>query len=273
MKKKTNRGLAVFGSNGFIGSRYLNAVSQARPLSRARGLHEQLEEGHWDVFFLNGLTNPSLEKNSLIDANFEFPVRTIISAAEKKDANRFRFFTIGTVHEAFDSIVQNNSYVSSKRRLSDHLLKMNCDHFHLRLHTAFGGDQPPPAHLFLGQIWRAISTVTPFSMSSGRAIREYHHVDDLVSAFESIRAIADSKSHSLSRVIELSHGQSVSLREIATGIFGSLGCENLLKIGALADRAGDNWDSHFEPSPEVIYPSVRPTIPALVEYFRDLMQG
>lgn len=271
MISSNRRGLAIFGANGFIGSRYASSVSGAHRLKRDMPLREQLPAGKWDVFFLCGLTNPALDRQELLKANLEFPLRMIESVVSK-EADRFRFFTIGTIHEAFDSIVQNNSYVFSKRQLSDRLVKQPCDHFHLRLHTAYGGDQPPPAHLFLGMIWKAISTGTPFSMSSGRAIREYHHVDDLVSSFEAIRALAEAKNLNEGRVIELSHGQAVSLREIAAGIFGSLGRETLLRVGAIADRTGDNWDSHFDPSPESIYPASRPTISGLVEYFRGLLK-
>lgn len=271
--KAIRRGLAIFGSNGYIGSRYLKSVAGARPLNRRRSLSDQLPDGLWDVFFLGGLTDPKLSRDSLIEANYRFPVDHIRGISQAGERDRFRFFTVGTIHETFESIVQTNPYVASKHQLATELLSQNLDHFHLRLHTAYGGDCAPPNHLFLGQVWRSISTVTPFEMSSGRAIREYHHVDDLTAAFEAIRMRSGSARDSHSRVFNLNHGQSVSLREIATGIFGSLGCESLLKIGAIPDRAGDNWDSHFEPSPEAIYPGARATIPAIIEYFRELLQG
>lgn len=271
--KQVRRGLAIFGSNGYIGSRYAGQVSGARRLDRRRSLGDQLPSGTWDVFFLGGLTDPKLPRDHLIEANCHFPLETMRSVSRGSEAKRFRFFTVGTIHEILPAIVQGNAYVASKHQLATEALAQSRDHFHLRLHTAYGGDRPPPTHLFLGQVWRAISSVTPFEMSSGRAIREYHHVDDLIAAFEAIRMRVENPCDRESRVFELNHGQSVSLREIATGIFGSLGCESLLKMGALPDRTGDNWDSYFTPSPEAIYPSARATIPGIIEYFRDLMRG
>ena len=51
---------------------------------------------------------------------------------------------------------------------------------HLHLHTLYGGR--PQAHMFLGQMIRALERGAEFAMSSGEQLREYHHVHDIAGA-------------------------------------------------------------------------------------------
>ncbi|RYF39747.1 MAG: NAD(P)-dependent oxidoreductase [Comamonadaceae bacterium] len=109
---------------------------------------------------------------------------------------------------------------------------------HLRIHTLYGGGTPAP-FMFLGQMLEALRERRPFAMSSGRQLREYHHVDD------DARAIGVIADRPIAGVIEVNHGAPLSLNELATGVFAGLGCERLLHVGALPDPIEDNYGAEL----------------------------
>src|SRR5690606_22898583 len=101
----------------------------------------------------------------------------------------------------------------------------------------------------------ALRQGVPFEMSSGSHLREYHHVDDDSAA---IRVLAAGESRG---VIELSHGDAIALRDLATHIFEKFGALNSLKIGAAPNPKKDNFGTVFKRHPELAGVRFRDTLP------------
>ena len=116
--------------------------------------------------------------------------------------------------------------------------------------------------MFLGQILKAIQYRKEFKMTSGRQLREYHHIDDEVLA---IYKLVDSE---VSGIIELSHGSPVMLKDLAKYIFTAYESSQLLKIGVLDEPEFDNYKLLFE-RPSVLNGFYfRDTLPSVIEYLR-----
>lgn len=213
------------------------------------------------VFVTSGLLDPRLPAESLQAVNFHLP-KNLIAALSPLG---IRVVTFGTVMEAFDGA--QNAYVESKRRLGEYVstsLSSGAAALHLQIHTLYGMGAPTP-FMFLGQILDAIRRGTPFRMTLGRQLREYHHLTDEARA---IRWLAESTT---TRTIALSHGRPLTLREIAVAVFEALGKSELLRIGAIDEPAEENFERIFEP---VILPAdadiaFRESLPAIVEYMKS----
>lgn len=197
---------------------------------------EQYAGGKSTVFVASGLLDPGAAPEDLMAVNYALP-KNIIDAASKIG---IKVITFGTVMEGL--LQSKNPYVRSKTELSNYV-DMKTDSRglikHIQLHTLYGISIPSP-FMFLGQMLLAIKDDRPFQMTSGRQLREYHHLEDEAVA---IRLIADS---SISGVIDLSHGMPVSLKSIAWSVFKALGKNHLLRLGALPEPAEENYDRVFQ---------------------------
>lgn len=187
------------------------------------------------VFVASGLLDPNLPEEDLVKVNYTL-AKNVIDGASKIGV---KVITFGTVMESL--IESKNPYVRSKKKLSEYVEKLAYDKMsikHIRLHTLYGLGQPSP-FMFLGQMLLAIKSNRSFEMTSGRQLREYHHLEDEAAA---IRLISDS---SVLGVVNLSHGRPNSLRAIAEGVFDSLGKSHLLRLGALPEPAEENYHRIF----------------------------
>jgi len=149
------------------------------------------------VFVASGLLDPNLPEEDLVKVNYTL-AKNVIDGASKVG---LKVITFGTVMECL--IESKNPYVRSKKKLSEYVKKMANDKVsikHIQLHTLYGSGHPSP-FMFLGQMLLAIKSNQPFKMTSGRQLREYHHLEDETAA---IRLISDS---SVFGVVNLSHGQ------------------------------------------------------------------
>ncbi len=211
------------------------------------------------VFVASGLLDPNLPEEDLVKVNYTL-AKNVIDGASKIGV---KVITFGTVMEGL--IKSKNSYVRSKKKLSEYVEKMANDERsikHIQLHTLYGIDHPSP-FMFLGQMLLAIKSNQPFKMTSGRQLREYHHLEDEAAA---IRLIADS---SVSGVINLSHGHPVSLRAIAENVFDVLGKRHLLRLGALPEPAEENYDQTFRANEVVENVLFREALPNINEYMKN----
>lgn len=190
------------------------------------------------LLYAAGLIDASLPPELLEVANFSLPLELAFSAQNRGGS----FMAFGTVLERIPGI--SNPYVSSKRLLSEALRSNelpNCRS--LQLNTLYGGSFPHRT-MFLGQIIQAISRGEQFSMSAGLQLREYQHVSDVASKIAEIIMEGDGVSQ-LAPGAMLSNSRWVSLLEIATNVFGTLGVLNLLDV-----------DLSNLPTPEIYKPEI-----------------
>jgi len=172
---------------------WLGASGTASRLDAIRGEIFRITGGETDILFAGGDTNPSHSAGALHRSNTHFP-QAIISATATLSG--FRYVTFGTIMEAFAGMAECNPYIASKvalgqwitnqtpnahARREDAMPDLRGRSAHLQIHTLYGGGTPVP-HMFLGQLVAALRKQQPFSMSAGRQLREYHHVDDIAGA-------------------------------------------------------------------------------------------
>lgn len=211
------------------------------------------------VFIASGLLDPNLSEEELLRVNYVLP-KNVIESASKLG---IKVITFGTVMEGL--IQSKNPYIQSKKKLHNYVEMMAKNQRlvqHIQLHTHYGIGHPN-SFMFLGQILHSIKTNRPFQMTSGRQLREYHHVEDEAAA---IRLIADS---SISGIVNLSHGKPVSLRAIAENVFDALGKSHLLQVGALPEPAEENYDQIFQMNKMIEGTNFRETLPSINEYIKN----
>ena len=212
------------------------------------------------IFVAAGVIAPNAEPQLYERVNFWLP-RNVVAAASRTG---WRVVTFGTVMETVVGEGVHDPYVASKIRLGRFVsgLGPQIDRIiHIRLHTLYGGG-PPNAFMFLGQMLNAIRYRHPFKMSPGTQLREYHHVDD------DALAIGRLVSDGLTGPVDLSHGEPVMLRTLASRVFEQFGCAQLLEIGAVPAPEHDNYSRTFERVPSLRKMRFRHTLPGVVEYLR-----
>jgi nucleoside-diphosphate-sugar epimerase len=267
----------LLGSHGRLGSAIISAFPNGHITSLDRGVYanwsangaahhisryfENSSDSDSIVFVAAGLINPSAPADDHHRVNFLLP-RNIVEGATRVG---LRVVTFGTVMEKIVANSTPNPYLLSKLKLGQFISEFskNSDRaLHIRIHTLYGGGLPD-SFMFLGQLFHALASQTPFSMSSGNQLREYHHIDDEIAA---ISALVHAK---ISGAVDLSHGDAVSLRKLATYVFDEFDLGNLLKIGALPNPANDNYGNVFERSATLKDVAFRDTLPSIVEYLRS----
>ena len=183
------------------------------------------------VFVASGLLNPSLPFEELVKINHELP-KNIIKGVSNLG---IRVVTFGSIMEGLSDCF--NPYIRSKKLLGQHILdspEQTVHVTHFRLHTLYGKGKPKD-FMFLGQIYEALRNKNVMRMSSGRQLREYHHVND------DLKAIKIALDANVSGLFDVNHGKPVFLSDLADHIFKHFGCEDLLKTGAISDNENDNY--------------------------------
>jgi nucleoside-diphosphate-sugar epimerase len=213
------------------------------------------------VLIASGLLDPALPRSEHHRINVQLPARIIEVAC----AAGLHVVTFGTVMERL--VEHPNPYIATKAelgRLAAERAARGDAILHLQLHTLYGGGMPAP-FMFLGQICSALREGCPFEMSPGRQLREYHHVQDDVAAMHLLRA-SGAKG-----VVALSHGEPVTLRELASGIFTALERRDLLRVGAREEPADDNYATVMRRPAPLEQFSFRPTLQGVTSYVRDVL--
>lgn len=225
-----NRNKVIVGRNGNLANQLKTRYPDARVISRdeylswdnVSDIHKILDSQSTDIFLAIGITSSKASTQDLELMNYRIP--SLIAKAIS--IGNSRIITFGTIMEKKPELSKNNPYVASKRRLNL-FLQNNLrpeSYLHLLIHTLYGGKKVNP-HMFLGQILSAIGTKSAFHMSSGRQVREYHHIDDDLRATE---LLLDNK---LNGIQEISHCESFSLEKIAKTIFSHFNLRDKLFIG------------------------------------------
>lgn len=214
------------------------------------------------IYVTSGILDPKAPHEEHFRVNYMLPKHIIEGAA---DAGT-RVVTFGTVMERL--IRNKNSYIETKTMLGDYVYNLATtggQALHIRIHTLYGLGQPSP-FMFLGQINKALIEQTTFKMTSGKQLREYHHINDEVVA---IRKLVDSREKG---VINLNHGDPVSLKDIAEDIFKAFHSEKNLCVGALQEPSEENYESIFQ-RPEFLNDvNFRDSLPAITAYMKECVQ-
>lgn len=267
----------LIGSRGRLGQAIAGAygINQLHPLSRneyeewsqpgaadkvARYFDKNPNKGA-TLFVTSGLLDPSLSKEDLYSINYLLPVNLIDGASEAG----IKVVTFGTVME--NLVKSENPYINSKIALKDFIentsaKKNGVQPLHIQIHTLYGTGQPN-SFMFLGQILDSIKNNKPFKMTSGRQLREYHHLSDETIA---IKKLVDAN---FCGVHDISHGKPVTLASIAKCAFDAFGRGDLLHIGALADPAEDNYKKILKPSNIIETVNFRESLPSIVKYLLE----
>ena len=210
------------------------------------------------VFVASGLLDPRLAPAAHQAVNLDLPRNVIAGAA----LSGLKVVTFGTVMESL--LAQHNPYIHSKAALGRHVAERAAAGqpvVHVRVHTLFGGGAPSP-FMLLGQILTTLRDDTPFNMTLGKQLREYHHVDDEAHAVHALDA-AEVRG-----VFDLSHGAALSLRELASTVFAAFGAAELLHLGALAEPLEENYSTVFARHRLLAPQAYRPALPAIVDYLK-----
>lgn len=227
---------------------------------RASRYLEELGAQPGVVYLTAGIIDPSRPADDHEKVNYQL-ARNVVEGATRVG---FRVLTFGTVMEQLVGEQSKNPYYSSKKKLGyfvEDFATQSGSALHVRIHTLFGGG-PPDTFMFLGQMFRALIDQVEFRMSPGTQLREYHHLDDEVQAISRLAGGQAGGS------IDLSHGESVTLLDMANYVFQALGCLELLNIGALPGPTADNFGVVFKRTPAIGDISFRPTLPAVVDYLQ-----
>lgn len=184
-----------------------------------------------NLFIAAGLVDPSLKSLDLLRANFEMPKNVISVASELK----IKTHTFGTIQEHFKT---DNPYLFSKRALSDYLQENSYRNFHYRLHTLYGGGHQKD-FMFLTKLSQSIISKEAFPISSGRQLREFHHVEDDISILQRI------SEKDRGGFFDINHGFGMTIGSFAYEVLLNYGLEGLLITGIYADPLNENYTQHF----------------------------
>ena len=263
----------LIGARGRLGRALANEYSDSGVVSLDRSVYEDWSRPfmsdaisrYFDkcsendtLFVTSGLLDPGLSQEDLMRVNYHLP-KNLVDGAAKLGV---RVITFGTLMEALSS--SKNAYVQSKLALNEYVgtvATINKPVIHFQMHTLYGVGQPD-AFMFLGQILTAIRNTRVFKMTSGKQLREYHHLADEAKA---IRTIVESNSVG---VMDLSHGQPLSLKTIAEGVFQAFGKGSLLDAGALPEPSEENYTKIFKLSVGLNQGMFRDSLSGVVDYMK-----
>ena len=266
----------VIGGRGRLG----RAICASRPPGEIVALDREVYKNWWQgdagasigrffetatpgsvVLVVAGLLDPALPRAEHRRVNVELPARVIEGAC----AAGLRVVTFGTVMERL--LEHPNAYIATKAELGRLVAERAAAGdavTHLQLHTLYGGGAPAP-FMFLGQLCSALREGRPFEMSPGRQLREYHHVDDDVTAMHAVLAAGTDG------VSALSHGTPCTLRELATHVFTSVERADLLRIGARPEPPDDNYATVLERPHALEHIRFRPALQGVAAYVHAVL--
>lgn len=262
------RSTLIVGSRGNLALKLREKFPKAKIISRLqflswesqREIRRDLPRSQFDIFLAVGITSGKANPKELSKVNFEIPAQV----AQAIVGSESRIVTFGSIMEKEPKIIYENPYIYTKSSLSEFLSKrLNTEQFlHLRLHTLYGGCSLN-REMFLGQLFYAIKEKTNFQMTSGEQLREYHHIDDDLSAMDTLIA----RGHF--GIQEITHGDSFRLREIAEKVLSYFQVPELLQLGKLNNPYSEILKPIGKRSEVFNLIEFRPTIQGICNYFEE----
>ena len=217
------------------------------------------------IFFINtiGVVNPLKDPAELTRVNVDFPLA--VASAIKGSSSTL--VTLGSILEEFPNLSRSNPYLNSKLTLSSRLQEIKGLNFlHFRIHTWYGGSFLDPS-MFLGKIINSIARNKPLIMSSGKQLREYHHIeDDVMRIVQAIKI--DTRG-----LLQINHGAPIRLGQLAEEIFTHFNKKELLICDSNFTPPYENLDVRFEESPSFGLQPFRPLFPSILEYLERQIEN
>jgi nucleoside-diphosphate-sugar epimerase len=212
-----------------------------------------------EIHICFGNTNSKAGREHLMKVNCLWP----ILIAKRAMAREKRVISYGSALESFGI---DNDYFSSKREFDTQLkqIKVNYLSTAIKLHTLYSDARPHP-HMFLGQVYLSIRDNMPLNMTSGRQLREFHYVDDVIQSLDN--ALRNETLVDL----EISHGKPNRLIQVAEYLLDSFKLRNLLNIATLPEPVNDNYNKIFEPTPDFTRLLYREPLSKIHEIFAKLL--
>jgi nucleoside-diphosphate-sugar epimerase len=214
---------------------YENWVDPARFFSFLT--ENQVNSG--DTFYIcSGVTDPNSDQNLLQLHNCGIPLSVLKGSIN----NRFRVITFGSIQENFRVV---NNYVQSKRDFLRLSLEMGelTRHVHFQLHTIYGF-HTPKSYMLLGKVLEAIRHNSKLKMTSGEQFREYWHATDIAKF-----VISQTRIDSTDKIIPISSGHPLRLKDLVTSIFAKYSLNGLLSLGSIPDDPNESYTlDMFKPS-------------------------
>ena len=169
--------------------------------------------------------------------------------------------TLGSIHETVPEMCANNPYLKSKKELEQFLVKNDFKNsVHFQFHTWYGG-RNINSEMFLGQIINALRNGTVFNMSDGKQMREYHHI------FDDTTCVLRNLEREIVGSYGISHGEKLSLEEIARKIFTYFGYERLLNLNHfISPKFEVREETHLRY--DISDCTFRPTVEGLIDYVK-----
>jgi dTDP-4-dehydrorhamnose reductase len=190
------------------------------------------------VFNAAGEIDSNSSFENLCNVNFHLP-RNLETFSQNLG---IKLVTFGTIMENLTELSNSNPYLLSKRRYFEYVteqLEYNSNSMHLQIHTWYGVANPHKK-MFLSQMLQALKERKTFHMSRGNQLREYHDIqDDMVA----IQLLLDLKTRG---IVQLNHGETLSLKDLATTIFDYFNAQELLKIGSIDTPKHEITTKNFE---------------------------
>jgi nucleoside-diphosphate-sugar epimerase len=142
----------------------------------------------------------------------------------------------GAIEESF-ALNPTTPYARAKAEASMALLeragRFQTQTLVLRLFGVWGPGEKP--HRLVPQILAAARSRQPVSLTHGKQIRDFSFVDDMAGDIVTLSQCAAAKN----AVVNVGSGHGLSVLEFAFKVASALGCEDLLKPGALPPREGE----------------------------------
>jgi nucleoside-diphosphate-sugar epimerase len=203
-----------------------------------------------------GSVDKNLSLQELVSINTTLPIN-LIKACEEIGST---IVTFGSVHEKIEAYRSQSKYIESKGKLFD-FYKQNEEIMsrilHFQIHTWYGGKKLHK-NMLLGQLADAINTNVEFVMQDGNQLREYHHLDD------DSQIIKDAVEKNLSGLIEISHGEILSIATITNAVIKHFNKmthseENTLGESDVSARSMEIMGSTY---------NFRSSIPGIIKYLQ-----
>ena len=163
------------------------------------------------ILWLGAIIDPSFDSREIMRINYELPLEALEEV--QQTGLDSPIVTFGSALEVSSS---PNPYLYSKLRLArsfEELKSRNA--IHIRTHTLVS-HFPPPAHMFLGQLFMAAKLGQPIVVKSPRQVREYVSTEDFARFI--VDEVLVGRLPSDLRVMTVGNGDAVEISRIAEEI-------------------------------------------------------
>lgn len=178
--------------------------------------------------------------------NLDWVGATLILAREARERGVERFIGVGTCAEyrwgSDEPLTESASTIqpmtlygiakdATRRVLESHAAQSGLSFAWARVFMLYGAGEQP--NRFVASLARALARGEPAKMSTGRTRRDFLDARDVGSALAAIAASAATGA------INIASGSAIALKDVGEALARAAGRPDLLKVGAIPDRADE----------------------------------